>query len=142
MPRKKRYNKAARKGPGRREEPWCPYGLGPRGWVHDELRDLHPAVSPPVHNKKASLYNRRQNQYAVGVASLLMKAIDRCDVRPQKADMAGFLNANAVTTFRRRPWTKPLIYHLLHTQGLMEYVAEAKETYALREAAILAGLLE
>jgi hypothetical protein len=58
-----------------------------------------------------------------------------------KTEMAGFLNANGISTFTSKPWTRQNIHALLTIEGALQYVADSKETYELREAAALAGLL-
>ena len=138
----KRKKEKIKKGMGRRAEPWGPNGSGPNGWMNRELKDLHEEVTPIPHHKKSSFFNRRANQYTTACASILLKAIDLCHVQPIKAHMAGYLNANAITTFRGKPWTRQNIYQLLDKTHTRQYVDDSKETYEMREAAIVNGWLE
>lgn len=126
-------------GKGRQPEPWAPYGCGSGGWVPTELKDRHIALSGPADGH--TYYHRRVAQYRTAVASVLLKAIDECRCRPMKTEMAGFLNANGISTFTSKPWTRQNIHALLTIEGALQYVADSKETYELREAAALAGLL-
>ena len=140
MPRKKKRDRTLRPGSGRRCESWAPAGCGPNGWMNRELKVLHPAVTPTERNKNATFFNRRANQYTTACASLLMKAVDACHVRPIKAELAGYLNANGIPTFRGQAWKRTNVIRMLVRTGLMQYVDDAKATYELREAAVLAGL--